>query len=51
MKAIETIIRSDRWDKGTQAAFWAHLAKRMPDTTRLGLCDHKASCAHPGRYS
>lgn len=43
MKAIETIIRSDRWDKATQAAFWAHLAKRMPDTARLNYCDRKAS--------
>lgn len=43
MKPIEKIIRSDRWDKATQEAFWAHLAKGMPDTARLGYCDRKAS--------
>lgn len=43
MKAIEILIRSDRWDRETQKAFWAHLEKPMTDTARLGYCDRKAS--------
>src|SRR5260221_11016235 len=43
MKAIEVLVRSAAWDRATQAAFRAHLAKNMRDSARLGYCTRKAS--------
>ncbi len=42
MKAIETLIRSDAWDRATKTAFLAWLDKPMRDTARLLYCERKA---------
>jgi hypothetical protein len=42
MKPIEVLIRNDKWDRATQAKFYAHLEKPMQDDHRVGYCERKA---------
>jgi hypothetical protein len=42
VKPIELLVRSPRWDRATQKAFRAHLAKNMRDAARLEYCRRKA---------